>query len=229
MSHRTYLVAGASRGIGAAVAQWLVDDGACVYAISRSPAVAGRWIQANLATDEGTAAVLEAVGNTPLDGLLFMGGTWEEGAFNDAYDFALSPVAETRGVIAVNLIAPILLAQGLAPNLRQSDDPRIILMGALSGLDNAATPEVANTASKFGLRGAAQALAQVFARDRLGVTVINPGNVETPEVLEDIATGAFAAQKAIPVSDVLATVAYVLQLSRHSTPREINLAQRHPG
>jgi hypothetical protein len=56
----------------------------------------------------------------------------------------------------------------------------ILRTGALSGLDNAARLEVANTMSKFVRRGAARALPlSIGALPEVGVTVINPGNATT--------------------------------------------------
>jgi 3-oxoacyl-[acyl-carrier protein] reductase len=53
---------------------------------------------------------------------------------------------------------------------------------------------VANTASKFGLRGAAQAFKLALRDYKIGVTVINPGNVATEEVATDIEQGRFSHQ-----------------------------------
>jgi NAD(P)-dependent dehydrogenase (short-subunit alcohol dehydrogenase family) len=222
-----FLIVGGSRGIGAAAAAHLVAQGHDVLSVSRGPAVAGTWVQADVTTDAGIAAIVAAVGDRALDALLYLGGTWEEGAFTDAFRFDASPPEETRRVIAVNLVAPILLAKGLAPALRRAPNPRILLMGALTSRDNAASPEVANTASKFGLRGAAQALSQAFPG--VGVTVVNPGNVATPEVEADIAEGRFGPQVPIPMADLLSTLDFVLSCSAATTVAEIDLHQRQPG
>lgn len=224
----TYVIVGASRGLGAAVAEWLAPRVDRLFTASRSPASHGLWIEADVATDAGLDAIRDAVGEQPLAGLLFLGGTWESGAFTADYDFARSPRSETRNVIAVNLTAPILLAQSLAGNLAQAPNPRVVFIGALSGLDNAATVEVANTASKFGLRGAAQALALALRPQGIGVTVVNPGNLATPEVLEDIAGGAFGAQVPIPLEDLIRTLDYLLSLSADAVPQDINLMQKRP-
>ncbi len=219
-------VIGASRGLGAAVAERLAARGVELLSVSRPPAVAGRWIQADVATPSGVAAAAAAVGDAPLDALLFMGGVWEAGAFTDAYAFDQSPDAETRHVLAINLIAPIELVKALAPALARAPNPRAVFIGALSGRDGAATAEVANTASKFGLRGAAQALRIALAGRGVAITVINPGNVATEEVAADIAAGRFAPQVPIPIQDFLATVDFVLSMSRASEVAEIDLRQR---
>lgn len=229
MTPRTYVLVGASRGIGGEAAKHLVDQGHRVLAVSRSEAVASEWVRADLATDEGIDAVAAALGDDPLDGLLYLGGTWEEGAFTEDYDFARSPRAETRAVIAVNLVAPILLAQVLAPNLARAETPRIVLMGALSGLAGRASPEVANTAAKFGLQGAAHALTLSLREQGIGVSVINPGNVATPEVEDDIREGRFGDQVPIAMADMLATVDYLLAAGPSALPAEVTLEQMRPG
>ena len=224
----SYLIVGASRGIGGATAAHLAELGANILSVSRSEAMAGLWIPADVSTDEGIRQVLEAAGDGPLDGLLFLGGIWEDGAFTDAYDFLKSPASETRRVLAVNLTAPILLAQGLAANLAQSTNPRVILMGSTSGLPNAASPEVANTAAKFGLQGVAEALNLSLRPQGIATTVINPDNVATAEVIDDIAEGRFDAQIPISMDDVIRTVDYILGLSADSVPSSITLGQKRP-
>ncbi|MEO0750633.1 MAG: SDR family oxidoreductase [Pseudomonadota bacterium] len=224
-----YLIIGASRGIGRAVAAHLAEHGHEILSVSRTPAHVGHWIKADVGTPDGVAHVVESVGDAALDGLLFLGGIWEKGAFVGAYDFLQSPVSEILQVIAVNLTAPILLAQGLTPVLSRSGAARIILIGSTTGLPNAATVEVANTASKFGLMGVAEALNLSLRPFRIATTVINPDNVETPEVLEDIETGAFSPQRPIPMTDLIGTVTYVLGLSSDSVPTVIDLRQTAPG
>jgi NAD(P)-dependent dehydrogenase (short-subunit alcohol dehydrogenase family) len=224
----TIVLVGASRGIGAAAAAHLAPRVARLIAVSRTPAAAGDWVAADVATDAGVARVAGAVGDAALDALLFLGGTWERGAFTAAYRFAQSPAAEIREVIAVNLVAPILLAQALAPALARAPRPRIVLMGALYA-GGPVGPEVANAASKFGLEGAALALGAALGPQRIGVTLINPGNVATAEVEADIAEGRFAPQLPIPMADLLAAVDFALAVSADAAPRRIDLAQVAPA
>jgi 3-oxoacyl-[acyl-carrier protein] reductase len=220
---RRIVVAGASRGIGAAVAAHYVGLGDDVIALSRSPAAFGHWLQCDLSDSLALQQVAAGIAG-PIHALLYTGGTWEEGAFTETYAFEHSPADETTRVIAVNLTAPILLTQGLLPALREGSG-RVILIGALSALDHSATAEVANSASKYGLRGAAQALHMTLAPMRIGVTVINPGNVATDEVMADIAEGRFDAQVPIPMADLLAAFDFALNLSPASVVHEINLGQ----
>lgn len=222
---KRYLIIGASRGIGAAVAKHLASQGHEIISASRSSGP-GEWIEADVSKPAGIGKISAALVGRPIDGLLFLGGVWEDGAFTSDYDFIGSPDEETRFVISVNLIAPIELAKSLHANLQGSPNPRAIFIGALSGLDNSASPEVANTASKFGLRGAIQALRLSLGSSGIGFTIINPGNLETEEVLSDIKEGRFPEQFPIPLKDLCSLIDWILSLSRHTEVGEVCLIQK---
>lgn len=223
MSFRTILVAGASRGIGLAVAEHLTDQCDRLLAVSRTVAPVGEWIQADLSDLAGIETVVNAIGGDTLDALLYMGGTWETHAFTPQYRFEACSDEDLVRVIAVNLVAPIRLVKVLLPALRRSDNPKIIFMGALSGRDNFPGREVANTASKFGLRGVVHSLREELRSQQIGVTVINSGNVGTPEVLADLAAANLTGGEAIPLSDLLSILDCVLSLSRATCIKEIDV------
>jgi 3-oxoacyl-[acyl-carrier protein] reductase len=223
MSSKTILVAGASRGIGLAVAEHLVSQTDRLVSVSRTQSPLGEWIQADLAALAGVETVREAIGHDCLDALLYMGGTWETHAFTSAYSFENCADADIARVIAVNLVAPIRLVKALLPALRRSQNPKIIFMGALSGLDNFPGREVANTASKFGLRGVVHSLREELRSQKIGITVINPGNIGTPEVLADLAANNLSSGEAIPLTDLLKILDCVLSLSRATCIKEIHI------
>ena len=229
MHRKTMVVAGASRGIGLAVADHFAGRGAEILSVSRTRSPHGTWIDADLATPAGIGKVIDAVADRPLDALLYTGGVWERGAFTAAYAFEQSEMAETDWVMAVNLVAPIKLVRGLLPALRRGTNPRVLFVGSLTGLDHAAGREVANSASKFGLRGAAQALQIELSSSRIGFTVVNPGNVATPEVMQDIERGDIPPQTPIAMADLIAVIDCALSLSRSSVATEVNLSQLDPG
>jgi NAD(P)-dependent dehydrogenase (short-subunit alcohol dehydrogenase family) len=163
------------------------------------------------------------VGSDTLDGLLYMGGTWETDAFTSRYRFEDCSDQDISRVIAVNLVAPIRLVKALLPALKRSNNPKIIFMGALSGRDNFSGREVANSASKFGLRGVVHALREELRPQRIGVIVINPGNVGTPEVLADLAAEGLLGGEAIPLRDLLSIINCVMSLSRATCVKEIDV------
>ncbi|AIE74543.1 MULTISPECIES: SDR family oxidoreductase [unclassified Synechocystis] len=214
MSFKTILVAGASRGIGLAVAEHFINQCDRLLAVSRTAAPVGEWIQADVADPMGLETIVKAMGDDCLDALLYMGGTWETHAFTSQYRFEDCSDEDIARVIAVNLVAPIRLVKPLLPALRRSDNPKIIFMGALSGRDNFPGREVANSASKFGLRGVVHSLREELRSQRISVTVINPGNVGTPEVLADLATDNLMGGEVIPLRDLLSILDCILSLSR---------------
>jgi NAD(P)-dependent dehydrogenase (short-subunit alcohol dehydrogenase family) len=223
MSFKTILVAGASRGIGLAVAEHLVSQCDRLLAVSRTQAPFGEWLQADLSDIAGVETVATAIADDCLDALLYMGGTWETHAFTSQYRFENCSNADIAQVIAVNLVAPILLVKALLPALRRSENPKIIFMGALSGRDNFPGREVANSASKFGLRGVVHSLREELRSQQIGVTVINPGNVGTPEVLADLAADNLTGGEAIPLTDILSIIDCILSLSRATCIKEIDV------
>ncbi|MBD2034528.1 SDR family NAD(P)-dependent oxidoreductase [Leptolyngbya sp. FACHB-321] len=223
MSLKTILVAGASRGIGLAVAEHFIDQCDRLLAVSRTAAPVGEWVQADLSNLTGIETVLKAIGDDCLDALLYMGGTWETHAFTSQYRFEACSDEDITRVIAVNLLAPIRLVKALLPILRRSNNPKIIFMGALSGRDHFPGREVANSASKFGLRGVVHSLREELRSQQIGVTVINPGNVGTPEVLADLASDNLTGGEAIPLTDLLCIIDCILSLSRATCIKEIDV------
>ncbi len=55
------------------------------------------------------------------------------------------------------------------------------------------------------------------------MTIINPGNIATPEVLEDLKQAEQPASNAIPLSDLLSVIDCILSLSRSTCIKEIQI------
>jgi NAD(P)-dependent dehydrogenase (short-subunit alcohol dehydrogenase family) len=216
------LITGASRGLGDAFSHGLGKPSDTLWLISRnSPpslslkdGVKRHWIKADLSS-AGVHQRIVASLETTLDVVIHNAGIWEHGAFSSQYDFQEIPEAETRAVLEVNLIAPILLTQALLPKLRNSSNPKIILIGSINGLENSTMPEVAYSASKFGLRGVAHALREHLRDQQIGVTVINPGSIAWAVNLE--------REDLIPPTDIVRLVRGVLETSRRTVIKEIDL------
>lgn len=222
-TNKTIVVAGASRGIGLAVARHREGMGDRVYSVSRGRSEVGTWVEADLATAEGCLRVAQAIGEQPVDALLFLGGTWEKDAFTSRYKFGDCSDEDLVRVLEVNLLAPIRLVQRLLPALQRAEAANVVLMGALSGLPHRATAEVANTASKFGLQGVAQALAKATKGMRIRTTMVNPGNVATPEVMAAVAAGDLSGE-VIPMEDLVQCIDMILRLSGKTVIERIDLA-----
>lgn len=218
------LVFGASSGIGAAAARHFSSCCERLFTVSRRPAVCGEWIAADLQQTADILRLAAELHGQRIDALLYLGGTWETHAFTPAYDFETCSIEDMNRVLDVNLLAPILLVQQLLPNLKLSPNPRIILLGAaLDSLDQIPYPEVANAASKYGLRGMVAALRQSLKPHQIGVTLLQPGYVATPEVLNDLAAANQSPSQAIPLSDLMLLIESILQLSRSTNVNEIDM------
>ena len=220
------LVVGASRGIGAELVRYFSNAGHEVIGVSRSKASNCKWIKADISTTEGIQHLVNQIGQKSIDALLYSSGIWEENGFSESFDFRKTSEEETRSIMLVNLVAPIEITKGIARNLSMSPNPRAIYLGALSGLDQIASEQVAYAASKFGLRGAIQSLRKALKEENIGFTVINPGNVATEEVLIDIEEGRFKQQIPIPISDIIAVTEMILSLSKYVEVGDINLIQK---
>jgi NAD(P)-dependent dehydrogenase (short-subunit alcohol dehydrogenase family) len=215
------LITGASRGLGDAFSRGLGQPGDTLWLVSRNPCaslqlqdgVTRHWIEADLSSPGVHQQIANRLG--ALDVVIHNAGIWETGAFSSDYRFENVSEAETRNVLEVNLIAPMLLTQALLPKLRASSNPKIVLIGSINGLENTAMPEVAYSASKFGLRGLAHALREHLRQERIAVTVVNPGSIawEAASSREDL----------IPPADIVRLVRAVLETSNRTVVKEIDL------
>ncbi|KAB0494806.1 SDR family oxidoreductase [Pseudomonas vancouverensis] len=228
------MVIGASKGLGRALMEGLGNAGDTLIGVSRTrpdnlnpmAGVELRWVEADLGQPDKAARVIEqAVVDGGLDTLIYNLGIWEDLAFDPAYAFLADRDEQLQDIITCNVTSPILLIKRLLPVLLESANPRIILTGSTSGLTQSGRPEVAFGASKFALRGIADALREGYRAQRLGVTCLNLGNLNTEDALS--VPRAQAEQRGegslIPVHDVVQIVRMTLSLSSASFVKELTL------
>jgi short-subunit dehydrogenase len=225
------IIFGASRGLGAAFNLSLPVRGDQVWLVSRSrpdldhnDGALRHWIEADLGTANAAAKTAAALSTNPLDVAIYNAGIWEDTAFSSDYRFDDVPDTETKNILTVNLISAITCLKAILPNLRKSKSAKIILIGSTSGLDNIGQPEVAYTASKFGLRGVAHALREVVREDGIAVTCLNPGNIGTITVKAgEISSRPHERRDMIPPQDLIELVKCVTRLSNSSCVKEIDV------
>lgn len=228
------MVVGASKGLGKALMDGLGDSGDHLIGVSRTrPAawqerdgITQHWIEADLGNPLAAIAQIDhQLGDSALDTLVYNLGIWEDRAFDDRYDFLADDEDQLQAIVSCNVTAPILLIKRLLPRLLRSERPRIILTGSTSGLPQSGRPEVTFGASKFALRGMADALREGYREQRLGVTCLNLGYLNTDDPLDT--PRAEAEQRSggeqIPVHDVVQVVRMALSLSAASFVKEITL------
>jgi uncharacterized protein len=130
---RRVLVTGASRGIGAALAQGFADAGADVVLAARggeriqelAERIGGTAIPADLADPATPARLVEQAG--PLDVLVNNAGL-EDSAYLPAQD-----PAAVDGMVAVNVSAPIHLSRLVLPGMLERGRGHIVNFSSLGG------------------------------------------------------------------------------------------------
>lgn len=227
------LVVGASKGLGKAFIEGLPDDNDTIIGISRSrpkdlqlssKAVVD-WIEVDMADPIRATDVIEKQVPAELDVVIYNLGIWEELAFTRDYQFLQCSDDEIVNLVQVNITSAIILLKRIIPKLLNSARPQIVLTGSTSGLNQSGQPEVAFGASKFALRGIADALREGFRKDRLAVTCLQLGDLNTDDGLsESLATACQkSAGRLIPVHDVVSITRTLLSLSPCSFAKEIVL------
>lgn len=229
-----YLIFGASRGLGAAFSTGLPTSGDKVWLISRSKpawlieasqAVNYEWIETDLSQSSCVDQIKQKIREDPVDLLLYNAGIWESTAFTDSYNFEKVDPHENQRIMQVNLLSAIDLVQVLLPNVRKANQGKIIIIGSTSSLPNIGAPEVAYTASKFGLLGLVHSLREVARPDNIAVTCINPGLIATEITLEEEPKElpSYDGRHGMPVSDLVKLVQTIMSLSPHCCVKEVNI------
>lgn len=179
------LVTGASRGIGAAIADELAAQGATVIGTATTESGAAA-IGARLAAQGGHGRALNVTEPGAVDALIDAVGK-EFGAIsilvNNAgitRDKLLANMDDARwdAVIAVNLLAPQRLTEGLVAAGVIGDGGRVIGLSSMAGIaGNRGQTNYA--ATKAGMIGLTDALAPGLAEKGITINAIAPGFIET--------------------------------------------------
>jgi 3-oxoacyl-[acyl-carrier protein] reductase len=179
------IVTGAARGIGKTIAEVFARDGARVVAIDVESA------------EDALAETAASVGGTPL---------WLDVTADDAVDKIAEHLADHHGgkadilvnnagitrdkllanmddarwdsVLAVNLLAPLRLTEGLVANGSLGEGARVVGLSSIAGIaGNRGQTNYGTT--KAGMIGLTQALAPVLAEKGITINAVAPGFIET--------------------------------------------------
>jgi NAD(P)-dependent dehydrogenase (short-subunit alcohol dehydrogenase family) len=181
---KTWLITGASRGIGRALVERLLERGDRVAATMRDPgsfavevaAPEGRlWTTRLDVTSVGqvrsaVAAAFESLGR--IDVVISNAGYGVHGAAEEATD------AQVEDIIATNLTGSINVARAVTPYLRAQGGGRIIQVSSMSGHIGRAGSSL-YCATKWGVEGFFDCLAQELAPFDVKVNLIAPGRFAT--------------------------------------------------
>ncbi len=185
------LITGASRGIGAAIARQLADDGYRVYINYEKSEIAanelakrcgGVAIRADVSDPVQVNRMYDEIGGA--DVLICNAGISEYGLFSEMdYD-------SWRRLFAVNVDGAYNCIQAALPHMIRQQSGAIIAMSSIWGICGASC-EAAYASSKAALIGLTKSLAKELGPSNIRVNCIAPGVIDT-----DMLSGFSAADRA---------------------------------
>jgi NADP-dependent 3-hydroxy acid dehydrogenase YdfG len=224
------VVTGASSGIGRAVALRLLAGGWRVAGVARGgdrlAAVDPRlepW-PLDLADLDALPARLASwiEAHPPVDAVVSCAGRGRFGALEE-----FSP-AQIRALVDLNFTSHALLARAFLPGMKRRGRGDLVFLGSEAALAGSRRGAV-YCATKFALRGLAQALRDECGKSGVRVTVVNPGMVATSFFDDlDFAPPEEEEGHLLP-ADVADAVALVLTARRGAVFDEIDLSPLKKG
>ena len=209
---KRYLITGASRGIGRAIAQKLAARDVTLLLHGRDTVALAETCKAigpncagvvklvhDLATPKGVSDLISQAGNDPLDVLINNAGIAVVKPFREVTQ------AEWEQTVGVNITAPFLLIQHFAGQM----PPGSSIVNILSVAAKTAFPNwSAYCMSKFALEGFSQSVRAELHEHCIRVINIYPAATNT-EIWDDVA-GDWPRDKMISAEQVADAVAYAL-------------------
>ncbi|HEU0273639.1 MAG TPA: SDR family oxidoreductase [Candidatus Udaeobacter sp.] len=223
---KRYLITGASRGIGRAIAEKLATSdvelllhGRDTVALAKArDSVKGRCVRVislihDLALTSGVADLIDQVGQKPIDLLVNNAGVAIVKPFGE-----ITPI-EWKQTVGVNVTAPFMLMQHFAHNMPPGASiVNILSIAAKSGFANWS----AYCMSKFALEGLSQCVREEL-RDRK-IRVINMYPAATDTNIWTQIEGNWPRHKMISPDDVASAVAYAISCPPDVTLENITIS-----
>ena len=230
LAGRVAVVTGAASGIGAAISVALAQEGARVALVDLAePAAAepvlaavrgydrqAMYVQTDVADEQAVSEMARSVmahfGR--VDVLVNNAGVGAHGTVEQ------TTPEEWQRVLATNLTGPYLCSRAVLPSMRGNGGGAIIIISSGAGRTGYAGM-AAYCASKFGLRGFAEALAAEVGEAGIKVSTIYPGTTVT-----DFGGGPRPRRPGVKVlfpQDVAEAVLYLLRQSAHAWTQELTL------
>lgn len=178
------LISGASRGIGAELARQVVARGGRVGLLARTTSdldALGSELGAACVVTPADVTSSDELGHAveqiekalgPVDIVVNNAGIGLYGAFLDA------DVDDVERVMRTNYVGSVRLLKAVLPGMVERRRGHVVTIGSISG--RIGSPfEAAYSASKFALAGLTEALSVELSAFGIGVSLVNPGPVDT--------------------------------------------------
>ena len=213
---KTALVTAAGQGIGRAIAEALLREGASVIATDRDAGLladlSGARVEKLDVTDPAAiAAMVKAVG--PLDILVNAAGFVHHGSVLDCDD------AGWQFSFDLNVTAMFRMIRAFLPGMLEAGGGSIINISSTVGSIKGAVNRFAYGASKAAVIGLTKSVAADFVTRGIRCNAICPGTVESPSLRGRIA--ALAEARGTDTSTVEAEFIGRQPMGRLGTPEEI--------
>jgi short-subunit dehydrogenase len=209
---KRYLITGASRGIGRAIAEKVAAEDITLLLHGRDTvalAETRKGVEAHcskviplihdLATSAGVSDLIAEVGAQPIDLLVNNAGVAIVKPFGEITQI------EWEQTVGVNITAPFMLTQHFAPRMPPgSSVVNILSIAAKTGFANWS----AYCMSKFALEGFSQAVREELREHKIRVINIYPAATDTN--IWSSVEGNWPREKMISPNDVASAVAYAL-------------------
>ena len=231
LENKNAIVTGASRGIGRAIAQALLREGASVAICGRSQAGVDKAVEAlssggsnviGTAMDVSDAEAVSSFFNLvdeKLGGLDILVNNAGLGIFRSVSELSVN---DWRQTLDTNLSGVFYCCHEAVPRLRHRGGGAIINVSSLAGR-NPFAGGAAYNASKFGLNGFSEALMLDHRHDKIRVSYVMPGSVDT----DFGGRGSTASWKMAP-EDIADVVLMVLRMPERTTISRVEMRPSLP-
>jgi NAD(P)-dependent dehydrogenase (short-subunit alcohol dehydrogenase family) len=184
MAQRTWFITGVSSGFGRQLTQQLLERGDRVVGTVREPGKVTDLIErypeafrAEVLDVTDTAAIHDVVERAfaqleRIDVIISNAGYGLFGAAEELTD------KQVEHIVATNLVGPIKLIRGALPHLRAQGGGRIIQISSYGGQVAFAGNSMYH-ATKWGIEGFVESVAQEVTSFGIGMTIVEPGGART--------------------------------------------------
>ncbi|PNG94091.1 hypothetical protein SMF913_10116 [Streptomyces malaysiensis] len=185
MTGKTVLITGATSGIGAHTARLLLDRGHRVAVTGRNESKLKTFLDEaghpdrllGLVADAADWQAIESVVTRTVEHFGALDAAVANAGFMSGDSIGAGKPTSWAPMVLTNVLGPALLAHATLPHL-EATGGRLVLIGSVAGLKN--SPANLYSATKWATTGLAENLRLHATTRGIGVTLVNPGMIDTP-------------------------------------------------